>query len=118
MHQKQPPAKVAFSNLSSETFPFVESPEAVVVIISIIPKVKAISLAMTITSFCLSSAWGRKSCLNSKHGFWEISRTLVPLHPACGGTKEQNSFDELHGSQVYENSTRGKGEEGLFWKPY
>jgi hypothetical protein len=54
MHQKQPPAKVAFSNLSSETFPFVKSPEAVVVIISIIPKVKAVSFSMTITSFCLS----------------------------------------------------------------
>jgi len=118
MHQKQPPANVAFSNLSSEGFPFVESPETVVVIISIIPKVKAINLAMTITSFCLSPAWGRKSCPNHKHGFWEISMDPVPLHPARSGTKEQNSFDDLHGSQVYENSTKGQGEEGLFWKPY
>jgi hypothetical protein len=49
MHQKQPPAKVAFSNLSSGTLPFVESPEALVASISIIPKMNAVSLIMILT---------------------------------------------------------------------
>jgi len=54
MHQKQPPAKVAFSYPRSEEFPFVVSPEALVAIINIIPNVKMVDLSMTMSSASFS----------------------------------------------------------------
>jgi hypothetical protein len=56
MHQKQPPAKVAFSNLCSEARPLVGSLVAFVAIIRIIPNVKRVVFSITFPSFRLSSS--------------------------------------------------------------
>jgi hypothetical protein len=50
MHQKHPPAKVAFSNALF----IVASPKAWVVTIRIAPRIKEVIFTMIITSFCLS----------------------------------------------------------------
>jgi hypothetical protein len=79
MHQKQPPAKVAFSNLCSETFPFVESPEALAAIISIIPNVKIIDLSMTIPPSAFLRPWEEEVVLTVSMIHGKSVRSKIPL---------------------------------------